>query len=73
MRRGGEGGHVSADLGQDHLRGDRPNPGDRIQPGHCGRQLAELGLDARLDGGDVGGDRVDAVQHLVQQKGVVLG
>jgi hypothetical protein len=27
VRRGREAGHVGADLGQDHLRGDRPDPG----------------------------------------------
>ena len=73
MRRGGEATHVGADLGQDHLRGDRPDPGDRIQPGHRTGQLAELALDAGLHGGDVGGDAVDPVEHLGQQERVVLG
>jgi hypothetical protein len=60
-------------LGQDHLSGDRPDPGDRIQPGDRGCQLAELALDAGLHGGDVGGDAVDALQHPGQQEGVVVG
>ena len=42
MRRGREAGHVGADLGQDHLRGDRPDPRDGVQTGHRGRELADL-------------------------------
>jgi len=50
-----------------------PTPGNRIQPGHRGRQLAELALDAGLHGGDVGGDAVDPGEHLGQQEPVVVG
>jgi hypothetical protein len=43
LRRRGGAAHVGADLGQDHLRGDRPDSWYGIEPGDCGCQLAELG------------------------------
>jgi hypothetical protein len=46
LRRRGDAAHVGADLGQDHLRGDRPDPWYGIEPGGCGCQLPELGLTA---------------------------
>src|SRR3954467_15317749 len=52
-RRGREPAHVGAELGRDHLRGDRPHAGDRIELGDRGYQLADLGLDAGLHSGDV--------------------
>ncbi len=58
MRRRGEPAHVGADLGQDHLRGDRPDPGNGIQAGDRRRELADPGIDPGLHGGDVGGDRI---------------
>jgi hypothetical protein len=72
VRRRREAAHVGADLGEDHLRGDRTNAGDGIQPGDRRPQLADSGIDARLHGGDVGGDRVHPLQHLSEQEGVVL-
>jgi hypothetical protein len=73
MRRRGEAAHVGTDLGQDHLRRDRPHAGDRIQLGDRGRQFTDSVLDAGLHGGDVGGDRIHPLQHLREQEGVVIG
>jgi hypothetical protein len=73
MRRGREATHIGAALSQDHLRGDRPDPGNGVEPGHRGCQLAELGVNPVLHDGDVGGDAVDPLQHLGQQGRVVLG
>jgi hypothetical protein len=73
MRRSWEAAHVGADLGQDHLRGDRPDSRNGIEPRHRFGQLTELSLDVGLHGGDVGGDAVDPLQHLSEQEGVVVG
>jgi hypothetical protein len=35
-----------------------PTPGNGTQASHRGRELADLGVDAGLRGGDVGGDRI---------------
>jgi hypothetical protein len=45
---GREAAHVGADLGQDHLRGHRPDPGDRIEVDDRGHQLADPSVDAGL-------------------------
>src|SRR3954467_4850536 len=42
----GKPGHVGADLGQDHLRGDRSNAGNRVELGHRRCQVADLCVDA---------------------------
>jgi hypothetical protein len=73
VRRGREAGHVGADLGQDHLRGDRSNPGNGIQSDNRWCQLADLLIDAGLHGGEVSGGRIHAVQQLGQQEGVMVG
>ncbi len=44
MRRRGEAVHVGADLGQDNLRGDRPDSWYGIEPADRGCQPAELDL-----------------------------
>jgi hypothetical protein len=56
-----------------HLRGDRSNPGNGIQAGNRGRQFTDLLVDAGLHGGDVGGGRIDPLQHLGQQEGAMVG
>src|SRR5215218_3364404 len=54
MASGREAAHVHAELGDEHLRGSPADPGDLIQP--IGRRLkrGDLGLDVRLQHGDVG-------------------
>jgi hypothetical protein len=73
MRRGVEPGHVQADLGQDRPGCGDPDAGDRIKPSHRLGERGDLGVEPFLHGGDVGGDRVDAVQHARQQERVVVG
>jgi hypothetical protein len=60
-------------LDQDHLRRDRADPGKGVEPGHRGDQLAEVGVDRILHGGDVGADAVDPGQHPGEQERVVTG
>ena len=64
--RGGEPGHVHPDLGDDHGGGDRPDAGDLIQACRRRRERGQIRLDLFVDGGDVGVDAVDAVQHPLQ-------
>ncbi len=63
MRRGGERGHPHADLGDEFLGRALSDAGDLIKPhdgvGERGDQL----VDGHVEGGDVGGESVDAAQH----------
>jgi hypothetical protein len=67
---GGGSRHVCADLGEDDRGGDRPDAGDLIQA--CRRrERGRLRLDLFVDGGDVGVNVIDAVQHPREQEPVV--
>ncbi len=73
MGRGGEDGHINADLGDDVLGADQPDAGHRIDlPG-----LVQVRLGQLLDGGgerlDLGGVVVDDRQHHRQHGGVLIG
>ncbi len=70
---GREDRHVGADLGEDDSGGERPDPGDLIETGHrCGERGGQMGLDLVIDGGDVGVDAVDMVEHAGQQEPVMV-
>jgi hypothetical protein len=71
VRGGGEAAHVQADLGDDDVRGDAADAGDLIQPLGRQRERGDLRLDVGLEGGDVGADRIHAVQHRGQQERVM--
>lgn len=71
MRRGGEAGHVGADLGEDDAGGGRADPGDLIEAGDHVTESGHLRLDLGVEGGDVSLDRVDPGQHPRQQELVV--
>ena len=73
MPRGGEAGHVGADLGDDRLRGGPANATDLIQPLDRRPERGDLGLDLAVQFGDVDAGLVDAAQHRGQQEGVVVG
>ena len=60
---GGEARHVCADLGEDDRGGDRPDAGDLIQACRRRGERGQIRLDLGVDGGDVGVDTVDTVQH----------
>ena len=69
---GRESRHVHPDLGDDDGGGDRPDAGDFIQAGRRHGERGQVGLDLGVDGGDVGVDTVDTVQHPGQQESVML-
>jgi hypothetical protein len=64
---------MSSHLGDDHLRRGAADTGNLIESGHRIGERGDLGIDPLLHGGDVGGDAVDPVEHLGQQKRVVVG
>ena len=66
MGRGGETGHVQADLGDDHSGGGGTDTGDVVQAGHRISERGKVGLDLVVKVGDVGVEGVDAGEHLGQ-------
>ena len=64
MARGGEAGHVQADLGDDGVRGGQADAGDLIQPGHRLGERGDLLLDPGVQRRDVAADRINAGKHL---------
>ena len=56
---------------RDDRGGDRPDAGDLIQACRRRRERGKIGLDLVVEGGDVGVNAVDAVQHPGQQEAVV--
>ena len=73
MPGGREAGHIGADLGDQVLRGDDADAGDLVELGHLGGAGGQSLPDPGGEGGDLGGDRVDPVQHHARQEGVVIG
>lgn len=73
MARGGEHGHVDADLGDDDLGGPLPHPGNGVEP----VPLVGVGLhedvDAGVEVGDGGLQGVEAAEEFGEQGGVVVG
>lgn len=66
MPRGGEARHVHPDFGEDDRGGDRPDAGDLIQA--CRRcERGQMCLDLCVEGGDVGVNTIDAVEHPGEQ------
>ena len=73
MAGGGEPAHVSGGLGQDCARGGGVDAGDLGQaPGRRGVQGDHL-LDPLIQRGEIGVDRVDPGQHLLEQERMVIG
>jgi hypothetical protein len=73
MARRREAGHVGARLGEDLLRGRDADAGDLIELGHLGGERGDGLLDPDRERIDLGGERVDAVNHHAQQERVMLG
>ncbi len=72
MRGGGEVAHLDADLGDQLLGGDHPDPGDRIQPLGVAGKRGDHPVDLGGDLVDLGGRCVDAFQHQLAQEAVVV-
>src|SRR6266511_3119807 len=79
VRGGGKAAHLDADLGDQLLGGDHPDPGDLIQPlgvaGKRGDRPVDLGgdlVELGGGGGGGGGGGVDALQHQLAQEAVVV-
>ena len=60
-------------LGDDGMRGDQADAGDLIELGYRRSERGDLLLDPRVEGGDIGGDRIDTADHLPQQERVMAG
>lgn len=73
MAGGGEAGHVQPDLGDHRGRGDGPETGDLIDALHGVDEWDDHLLDRGVEFGDVGGEGVDAGEHLGQQEPNVVG
>jgi hypothetical protein len=73
VARGGEAGHVGADLGQDGVRGGEADTGDLIEPGYRVRERGDLLRDPGVQGSDVAADRIDAGKHSGEQERVMVG
>jgi hypothetical protein len=71
VRGAGEAGHLCADLGDELLRGDPADPRDFIERVHLVGKRGEQLLDPAGQLIDLGAERVDAVQHHLQQVAVV--
>ena len=72
MPGGREPGHVHPDLGDDDGGGGRPDAGDLIQACCRRGERGQVRLDLGVDGGDVGVETVDAVEHPGQQETVMI-
>ena len=72
MRWGRESAHVQPDLGDDRLSGGDTDAGDLIQSCHRRGDRGDLGIDALLHPGYIGGDGVDPREHLPEQERVML-
>jgi hypothetical protein len=60
-------------LGDDHVGGGDPDPGDLIELFHRSGERGDQLLDPGLDRGDVGAGLVDSGEHGAQQERVVVG
>ena len=69
---GGKPGHVHPDLGDDDRGGDRSDAGYLIQPGRRCRERDQVRLDLLVEGGDIGRDVIDAVEHPGEQEPVMI-
>src|SRR3954447_21891403 len=66
-----EDAHVGADFGDDD-RGDQPiDPGNGHQQGHLGAIGQQSFADPRVEGGNIGFDRLDAAERHREQKAVM--
>jgi hypothetical protein len=72
MRRGGEHGHRHTDLGDEFLRRALSDAGDLIELVHGVDERGDQVVDARVQGGDVRGEGIDAVQHGRAEEAVVV-
>ena len=72
MRRGGEPGHVDADLGDDDRGRGRPDTGDLIQPAGRVSKRVQMRADLGIEGGDIGVHCVHPGQHPSQQEPVMI-
>ena len=71
VRSGGKHGHVNARLGEDRLRGACCQPGDGLDERRGLGQRHHGLVDACIERGDVGVERVDQGQVLLQEEGVM--
>ena len=63
MASGGEAGHVGADLGDEFLGAGLADAGDLIELGHLRRERGDRLIDPPGQFLDLGGERVDPVEH----------
>ena len=73
MAGGGEAGHVGADLGDDHLRGEVTDAGDGPQLPDGLAKGVETAVRLSVDFGDGGGERVHVAQMQAQQEAMPFG